>query len=310
MAVAGTAFKGWRTGVSRVTIRGLVIEKFANPAGIGAVNGRPTWRVIGNTIRLNHGIGVQDASLIRDNRIVRNGQLGIMVSFGSHVLIERNTIVANNSAGFDNGWEAGGVKFVRSSHVLLRRNTVVGNDGPGLWSDGDGIHITYEKNLITGNSGPGILHEISYDAVIRGNVVKRNGFGAAGWIDGSGILLSASGRVKISNNIVSRNRDGIGITQTDRGSGTYGPYEAQNNLVVGNVITMPHGHSGLVKNVGDDSYFTTKQNVFARNTYYLGCDKQYFAWRDPSGNEDYVYMTRKQWQSAGNDRNGHFRSIC
>ena len=110
MAVAGTAFKGWRTGVSRVTIRGLVIEKFANPAGIGAVNGRPTWRVIGNTIRLNHGIGVQDASLIRDNRIVRNGQLGIMVSFGSHVLIERNTIAANNYAGFDNSWETGGVK--------------------------------------------------------------------------------------------------------------------------------------------------------------------------------------------------------
>jgi hypothetical protein len=73
---------------------------------------------------------------------------------------------------------------------------------------------------------------------------------------------------------------------------------------------MAHGRTGLVQNVGDSSYYTTKKNVFARNTYYLGCDKQYFAWRDPSGKEDYAYVTRKQWQSAGNDRLGRFRSIC
>lgn len=310
MAVAGMAFKGWQTGVTGVTIRGLVIEKFANPAGIGAVNGRPTWRVIENTIRLNHGIGVQDASVIRNNRIVKNGQLGVMVSFGSQVLIERNTIAANNYAGFDPSWEVGGVKFVRSDHVILRRNRVVGNFGPGLWADGSDIHITYEKNVITGNSGPGILHEISYDAVIKGNVVSRNGFGSAGWIDGAGILLNSSGNVKISGNVVSRNRDGIGITQTDRGSGPRGPHQAQNNLVVGNVITMAHGHTGLVKNVGDDSYYTTKRNVFDRNTYHLGCDAQYFAWRDPSGRRDYVYMTRRQWQAGGNDRNGRFHSTC
>jgi parallel beta-helix repeat protein len=233
-----------------------------------------------------------------------------MVSFGSHVLIERNTIVANNYAGYDSSWETGGVKFVRSDHVILRRNRVVGNVGAGLWADGDDIDITYDRNVISRNSGPGIMHETSYDAVIRRNVISGNGFDSTGWLDGAGILLSASGNVKVSRNVVSKNHDGIGITQTDRGSGTHGPHLAQNNLVVSNRITMVHGRTGLVQNVGDNSYFTTKKNVFARNTYYLGCDKQYFAWMDPSGHEDYAYVTRKQWQSGGNDRLGRFHSIC
>jgi hypothetical protein len=73
---------------------------------------------------------------------------------------------------------------------------------------------------------------------------------------------------------------------------------------------MRHGQTGLVKNVGDDSYYTTKHNVFAGNTYNVGCDELYFAWRDPSGCRDSAYVTRRQWQAAGNDRHGCYRSIC
>jgi parallel beta-helix repeat protein len=310
IAVSSGAFKGWGTGVTGLTIRGLTIQKFANPAGRGAINGRPSWRVIGNVVRLNHGIGVQDASTIRGNRIIKNGQLGIMISFGSHVLIERNIVAYNNAAGFDSSWEAGGIKFVRSNGVILRRNRVVANDGPGIWADGDDIHIRYERNLISRNSGPGILHEISYNAVITRNTVSRNGSAASGWVDGAGILLNASGNVEISHNVVSKNADGIGITQTDRGSGKYGPYESRNDRVVGNVITMTHGHTGLVQNVGDTSYYTGKNNVFQRNIYYLGCAKDYFAWEDPSGRNDYSYVNRKRWQAAGNDHQGRFHSIC
>lgn len=311
MAFASMAFKGWRTSVDGVTIRGLRIEKFANQAGLGAVNGRPSWSLIGNTVRLNHGIGVQDASVIRDNRIIENGQLGVGVSFGSHVLIEGNTIRGNNYAGFDPGWEAGGVKFVRSDHVTLRRNTVVDNHGPGLWADGGDIYVTYEKNLIVGNAGPGIQHEISYNALITRNVIRRNGLGTtSGWMDGAGILLYASGNVKVVRNIVSKNRDGIGIEQTDRGSGAHGLYEAHNDLVLGNTITMTRGYTGLVENTGDTSYYTTRHNVFTHNTYYLGCGRQFFAWADPSDRARSEYLTPGQWRAAGNDRPGRFHSIC
>jgi hypothetical protein len=310
IAVSPGAFKGWRTGVTGVTIRGLTIQKFANPAGLGVINGRPSWRVIGNTVRLNHGIGVQDASTIRGNRIIKNGQLGIMISFGSHDLIEGNIIAYNNAAGFDSSWEAGGVKFVRSNGVILRGNRVVANNGPGIWADGDDIHIRYEKNFVSRNSGPGILHEISYDAVITRNTVSRNGYATSGWVDGAGILLSASRNVEVSQNVVTKNQDGIGITQTDRGSGTHGRYQSRNDHVVGNVITMARGHTGLVQNVGDTSYYTGKNNVFERNTYYLGCAKDYFAWKDPSGHNDYSYVNRKRWQAAGNDDRGRFHSIC
>jgi parallel beta-helix repeat protein len=309
-SVGQGAFKGWRTGVDDVTIRGLRIEKFANPAGLGAINARPSWRVIGNTIRLNHGTGVQDAHVIRGNRIVENGQLGVVVSFGTNVVISNNLIAFNNYAGYDPNWEAGGAKWVRSKHVLVQRNRVVGNRGPGLWSDGDDIYITYANNRITGNTGPGILHEISYNALIRDNVVRRNGSDGGGWVDGAGILLSNSSNVRVEHNVVSRNRDGIGLTQTDRGSGTYGPYEIRNDIVRGNRITMDKGHTGLVQNVGDSSFFTQKGNAFDRNVYYLGCGSAYFAWADPRGHNDYAWVTTKQWQAAGNDRHGRFHISC
>jgi len=71
------------TGITGVTIRGLVIEKYANPGQMGAVHadGAVSWRIEGNEIRLNHGAGitltVSTSCQLTANRIHDNGQLGI-----------------------------------------------------------------------------------------------------------------------------------------------------------------------------------------------------------------------------------------
>jgi parallel beta-helix repeat protein len=305
IGVATRAFKGWTTGVERVTIRNLVIQKFANEGGIAAVNARASWRVLDNKVQLNHGVGVQDANLIEGNVIIKNGELGIAGSFTDGSRIENNVISWNNYGGFDPNYFSGGGKWVKSKNLIVSHNTVRGNVGPGLWTDGDSIDILYSDNLVVGNTGPGIFHEISYRAVISGNTVTGNGTADAGWLDGAGILLSSSGDVEIVGNIVSGNRNGIGIIQTDRGSGDYGPYVAQNDYVHNNDVTMMNGRSGLVTSMDDPSYFTSRNNRFAGNHYRLGCARLYFAWSSPDAE-----LTWAQWLATGNDAGATMESIC
>lgn len=312
LAVATRAFRGWRTGVDDVTVEGLVVEKFANEAGIGAINGRPSWKVVGNLVRLNHGGGIQDAGVIRGNVVRDNGQIGVLASYADGQHVVDNEIAFNNYAGYDPRWEAGGVKWVRSRQIVARRNRVHDNRGPGLWTDGSCVDVRLERNVVERNEGPGILHEIGYAAAITGNVVRRNGFGEAGWLDGAGIVVSSSRDVVISGNTVTRNRNGIGIIMTDRGPPSPGmpPHEVEDVSVQGNTIEMQVGETGLVQNVGDTSYFTSRRNRFARNRYVLGCRASYFSWLDPTGERAYAHLTEAQWVAAGNDADGHFTRRC
>ena len=85
---------------------------------------------------------------------------------------------------------------------MWRGNWVHHNTGPGIWSDGNVHNVLYEDNVVEGNSGPGILHEISWDATIRNNIVRWNSTEVAGkscwW--GSQIHLNNSQNVRIAGN--------------------------------------------------------------------------------------------------------------
>jgi hypothetical protein len=287
---------------SNVTIANLTIEKFANPAQSGAVHGDGTrgWTVRDNTIRFNHGTGVRtgpEMSVLR-NLVIRNGQLGVGGG-GDAVLIEGNEIAFSNTVGFDSGWESGGTKFVDTRGLVVRDNFVHHNDGPGLWTDINNIDTLYEGNRVEDNVGPGIFHEISYSAVIRRNVVRRNGFGFSAWLWGAGILVAASSEVEIHDNVVMDNADGIAAIQQRRGTGRHGPYEIWNLWVHDNVIGMTTGQTGLVQDVGDKSYFSSRNNRFDRNKYTMGSGGRYFGWLDAD-------RTDSEWRSFNNDVNGTF----
>jgi parallel beta-helix repeat protein len=311
VAVATRAFQGWGSGASRVRIEGLVVEKFANEAQIGAVNARASWVVEHDDVRLNHGVGVQDAGTIVDNLIHDNGQLGIGADGLTGGVVRGNEIEHNNYAGFDTRWEAGGGKWLKTSKLTVSGNDVRDNGGPGLWTDTDNIYTHYIGNTVVGNTRAGIFHEASYDAVIADNIVTGNGRKVTGWVDGAGILVNSSGNVRIENNRVAGNGDGIGLVQTDRGSGPYGPHVLHNVSVVGNSITMPTGHTGLVHDRGGDgSIYTTSGNHFEDNSYVLGCNPTPFAWAASPGASGGGYIAKSAWIAAGNDRNGHFSSSC
>ncbi len=303
VSVTPAAFVG---ATQNVTIRRLTIEKFANPAQMGSIHNYSTtartgrgWIVENNTIRLNHGIGlrVDEGAKVGHNQIHHNGQLGINAQ-GTGVLIEHNEIAYNNTRRFDYWWEAGGAKFVRTKDLTVRHNHVHHNIGPGLWTDADNLNVRYHENLVEDNYGPGIFHEISYDALIVDNLLKRNGLGI-GWYMGAGILVAASSNVEVTRNQVLSNANGIVGVHQERGKGPNGLYEIEGLYVHHNHVEMNIGASGVAVDPKYTRVRKINRNRFDSNTYVIGRQKQPFVWLGRP-------LSKVEWSEAGQDLNGQF----
>jgi hypothetical protein len=292
------------SSAAAVTVDSFVIEKFATSAQSGAIQSDtgPNWVIENNEIRLNHGGGIRSNSpgvIVRGNYIHDNGQIGLTLNFVSNALVTGNEIAHNNTAGFSFGWEAGGTKFWSTSNLTVSDNYVHDNIGPGLWTDTDNIFTIYDGNRVVGNADAGIFHEISYQAVIRNNYVARNGFARGDWLWGGGIQLSTSRDGDVYGNTLVDNANGISLLEQSRGTGLYGTYQVSGDQVHDNTVTMNTGRSGLVRDNGDDTVWTSQGNGFTNNHYCLGTNASYFAW----GGD---FVTTAQWRAVGQDAGGSF----
>ncbi|WP_270933771.1 right-handed parallel beta-helix repeat-containing protein [Falsiroseomonas oryzae] len=285
-SVAPAAFIG---GARGVLIAGLVIEKYASAAQAGAIglHLKPVeWTVRNNEVRLNSAIGVMVGarSRVLHNRIHGNGNMGAGCG-GEDVLFQDNEISRNGYfRGIDTLWEGGGVKCAQTTRLTFRRNRVEANNGIGLWTDIDNLHTLYEGNLVLRNVNSGISHEISYDAVIRGNYLDGNGDGFHVWLWGGAIQVQNSRNVLVQGNlIVAHQGNGISLIQQDRGTGRHGPWVTTGNQVVGNVViaTLPlHGRSGAVADHDRDG-MRNGHNIFRGNAYHVADPgAAYWAWTD------------------------------
>jgi parallel beta-helix repeat protein len=271
-----------------VTITNLIIEKYASMAQRGAVQAQAggqgdrgsNWLIENSEIRLNHGAGIKagDNTIIRNVHVHHNGQEGITAVGSVDLLVASSELDHNNVRGFNWGWEGAGAKLINTHGLVVRDTIVHDNLGPGLWTDINCYDTTYEDNVVYSNYGPGIFHEISYDAVIRGNEVYDNGFISRDWLWGAGILVAASSGVEVYDNTVTNNADGIaGIQQRRDENGTQ--YRLENLHVHDNTITMWYGQTGVVEDIGDPTVFTDRNIVFEDNTY-IGAGHEAFAWND------------------------------
>ncbi|HHC08206.1 MAG TPA: right-handed parallel beta-helix repeat-containing protein [Actinobacteria bacterium] len=290
-----------------VTIRNLVVEKYATPPQHGAVQAQELgdgprgwgWLVEDVELRLNHAVGLRtgDATTVRRVYAHHNGQLGISVSGGSGVRIEESDLSFNNTRGFLWEWEGGGGKFTRTDGLVVVDTTAIGNEGPGLWTDIDAVDTRYEGNVVRDNRGPGIFHEISGAAVIRGNEVVGNGFGKPAWAWGAGILVAASFDVEVSGNVVRGNADGVVGVQQERGSGPLGPRLLARLVVEENTIGLTGGIVGVVDDVGDRYLYIDRGIRFEGNHYEGIGDRRLYAWAGG-------YHDREGWQALGHDLTG------
>jgi hypothetical protein len=289
-----------------VTVRGLVVEKFANDAQRGAITAGSDWTIERNEVRLNHGVGIETPNAqgvrVLDNYVHHNGQLGISGWRTMGALYEGNELAFNNTAGFYNAdWEAGGAKWTESSDLTVQDNYVHDNKAVGLWFDINDKDVLIAANRIEANDSDGIRYEISYRAVIRHNTITGNGFKEpTGWVNGAGIMVNSAPDVEVANNLVDSNFNGITLRQDNRGAGSLGKFLVQGARIHDNQITMRRGMTGLSSTVSDNCVFTTCDNRFENNHYtVIGADVTNFSWKDAE-------LTWAQWQQHGQDTGGRY----
>lgn len=291
-----------------VTIKGLVIEKYAIPAQMGAVGGqrpRSGWVIEGNTIRWNHGTGVKVGadSVLRNNRIHHNGQQGF--SGGArNIRIEGNEVAYNLWNGTDPSWEGGGGKVALADGYVARNNWVHHNAGRGLWTDIDNRNVLYQYNTVVDNALDGIAHEISYSARIESNIIARNGLAFDVWLWGSGILIQNASDVEVTGNhveVAAAGGNGIGVVEQSRGSGMLGPWVSRNVRVHGNVVVHKgsRGRSGAGQDHGAAELFSEESGLrFDRNSYHVPhVGRDHFAWNGTT-------LTFPRFRSAGQEAGG------
>lgn len=273
----------------KVKLIDIVVEKYANPGQTGAIGGDtwgnglgPDWSLQNVESRWNHGAGAYlgAGGTISHCSFHHNGQIGVKMT-GANVSIVDSDIGWNNQQGFATGWEAGGAKFVSTSNLLVKLNHVHDNLGEGLWTDTNNINTTYEQNLIENNLSGGIMHEVSYDALIKNNTVRDNAAGVLVWLENAQILIQNSSNVEVVGNTVevpAAGGNGITLVNQNRGSGNNGPWVIQNDRVHNNTITYlgAKGYSGIAD---DTKPHTSNSNSFDANRYILkggGTDHWYW----------------------------------
>jgi parallel beta-helix repeat protein len=256
--VAAQLFAG---GVDDMVLRNLGVEKFGNRLQHGAVEsaGATGWQVSDCEFRLNHGggIGVDGGGRLAGSSVHDNGQLGTGGN-GAGAVFEHNEIARNNRLRVNPYWEAGGTKWAFTRGLVVRDNWAHDNLGNGLWTDLNNVDTVYERNLSERNEGAGLLHEASFRATIRRNMLTGNG--------GHGIFVTDSSDVEVHDNRVAGNRSGgIGGAQDDRAGGPEG-WSLSRLWVHDNDVTMSSGTTGL-RDWAHDGRVFEQDNRFDRNTY-------------------------------------------
>ncbi|MCQ4213321.1 right-handed parallel beta-helix repeat-containing protein [Streptomyces longispororuber] len=176
---------------SDVTISSLTVQGFVPPQDEGVVNhgSADGWVIEHSTIQYNSGAGLMTGARqqIRGNCLRGNGQYGINgYKEGDSIrglVVEGNEIVGNNT----DDWEkrrpgcgcTGGMKFWAVNGADIRGNWVHDNLGAGFWADTNNNDFLIENNLFENNNGAALIYEISYNAIIRNNTIRRNN-----WVEG------------------------------------------------------------------------------------------------------------------------------
>lgn len=164
--------------VENVTINNCIIEKFASPAQLGAVEALFTknWQLINVTVRYNHGGGLRagESTVVIGGSYSFNGHIGVSASAGpaadlggnpakpalaGNIELRDAEIAWNNWAGYNYIWEAGGVKLLKMDGVEIVGNHVHHNIGNGIWMDTEVTRVNIDTNNVHDNTGMGILIE-------------------------------------------------------------------------------------------------------------------------------------------------------
>lgn len=254
------AFGDTATGV---TIRYLTVTGFVAPQEEAVVNhsAADDWVLEHNTFRGNSGAALMAGARnrIRGNCIKDNGQLGLNASqHGDHItglVVADNEVTGNNTDDWEHQGQGcgctGGLKFWAVNGADVTGNWVHHNHGPGIWADTNNNDFLIENNLIEDNESIGIFYEISYNAVIRNNILRRNTWKAGAEraakgdsfpdaaiylseADGEPRIPARTGKIEVTGNLLENNWGGITAwANADRFCGSRASTTSDCTLMVG-----------------------------------------------------------------------------
>jgi parallel beta-helix repeat protein len=283
-------------------IRNVIIEDFNNAFEDAPIEVDNGWLFDNIESRENFGYGIYlDAgATLRNSYIHHNHQLGVGGQ-GNNILVENNEISFNNYLReADPSWEAGGSKWLNTNNLIVRNNFVHHNCGYGLWTDFNNFGTLYEGNVVEDNHGSGIFHEISGNAIIRNNEVRRNALGQSGnpacngtgGTSQGGIKIATSFSVEVFGNVLVDNDGGVYLNYEQRGS-----WHTSDNFIHDNHSTYSTGPTGCRDDTGTNWCFT-HNNRFENNDYDIpSATSTSFLWQGGG-------KTWSQWQGFGQDLTG------
>lgn len=310
--ITAEAFDG--LGARGVGIHGLVITGYpgseyqdaaidARHRGLQDVDS-PEWTIEDNEVReASIGIAASTRAVVRNNYVHHNRRYGITGS-GIGILIEGNELAFNRTDTDFSGGDSGATKFVLTDGLVLRENWVHDNQGNGLWVDINNINVVIEDNKVENNWWVGIFYEISYEGVIRNNQVSGNGRHNPNELAASGILVTNSRGVEVTDNQVSGNGLGIVGHQWNHpsdnidNSAYYFPHVYGERVLAGlwvhdNRIEMKTGWSGISAATRHEQVFGAFGNRFEANDFEVpDPELDFFAWGGKR-------LDLSGWQAAG-----------
>ena len=285
------AFRGHNQDIDYVTIRNLVIRNMPQRGIHAFYYMSNNWTIEFTEIASSRNVGIvfPANSIIRNNYIHHNTYSGYMGPYAHNSVLEGNEIAYN-------GWEQ---KVTESANVTFRNNFVHHNVGAGIWFDSDNTGTLVEGNRVEDNGHVGIWYEISGDAVIRNNAVRRNA--------DTGVFISTSKGVQVYNNTIEDNFRGITffVNCPSVGGGQMG-FDLVNNSASDNTIAVGTRSGALASlfswasctSTQAAAYLNGSKNLtFYRNRYYVpSTNAQYWYW----GNFKYWW----EWQAIPQDAGG------
>jgi hypothetical protein len=235
---------GFNNHAKNVKLEYLTIQHFTGPQNNGIVNQGQgeNWTIEYNTIQNNpatqggaDGVMIGNGNVVRYNCFKANGQTGISADGASNFTVDHNE-VAMNAVGYEAQYNcgcSGGMKFFTSTNGTVTNNWVHDNGSVGIWVDTNNSFFLIDGNVIENSEAEAIMYEISYNAVIRNNVLHGNGIlGNAGTADfpepaiyvsesggydaGSAVMMGGvdvNGVLLITNNALVDNADGVVLYQ-------------------------------------------------------------------------------------------------
>src|SRR5207247_8524096 len=123
------------------------------------------------------------------------------------LVTEGSEVACNDTGGFRQSWAADGGKFAFTTGLIIRGNFFHHNYWHAIWVDISNYQALIEGNRVEDNYGRGVFYEISYDAVIRNNSFKRNGFKAPVLLRGGCVGVVSSPNVEVYGNTCDGDKD-------------------------------------------------------------------------------------------------------